>query len=59
MARHRTTHPRRCPECCEHGISLQRWCAWCAEIEEFGTCDFFVNGDEPSMPCEHLVTGAA
>jgi hypothetical protein len=55
----RTPHTKRCPECCEHGISLVWFCAWCAEIEEFGTSDFGVWGAELALPCEHSVAAAS
>jgi hypothetical protein len=48
----------RCAECCEHGVGLVWFCAWCAEVEEFGTSDFGVWGAEPAMPCEHRVAAA-
>lgn len=44
---------RLCPECCAHGIALVWFCAWCAELEEFGTSDFGVWGPELVLTCEH------
>lgn len=49
---------RPCRQCCEHGVALVWFCAWCAEIEEFGTSDFGVWGAEMVLPCEHTVAAA-
>jgi hypothetical protein len=49
---------QQCPECCEHGVALVWFCAYCAEQEEFGTSDFGVWGAEPALPCEHRVAAA-
>lgn len=54
----RKAHSRQCPECCEHGIALVWFCAWCAEVEEFGTSDFGVWGSEMVLPCEHSIAAA-
>ena len=48
-----------CPECCGHGVALVWFCAWCAELEEFGTSDFGVWGAEMVLPCEHAVEAVA
>jgi hypothetical protein len=53
------TDADRCPECCEHGVALFWFCAWCAEVEEFGTSDFGVWGVEMILPCEHAASAVA
>jgi hypothetical protein len=50
---------KRCPDCCEHGVAHVWFCAWCAELEEFGTSDFGIWGSQPAMPCEHSTIAAA
>ncbi len=48
-----------CPKCCEHGIALVWFCMWCEELEEFGSCDFGVWGNEMILPCEHRQAAAS
>jgi hypothetical protein len=55
----RISGSKRCPDCCEHGVALVWFCAYCAEIEEFGTSDFGIWGAEMVMPCEHRDVAAA
>lgn len=55
----RISGSKRCPDCCEHGVARVWFCAYCAEIEEFGTSDFGIWGAEMVMPCEHRDVAAA
>jgi hypothetical protein len=48
-----------CSECCEHGVDLVWFCAWCSELDEFGTSDFGIWGSETAVPCDHTTVAAA
>jgi len=43
----------RCPVCCEHGVSNEAWCEWCAEALEFGTSEYIVTEADLALPCAH------
>jgi hypothetical protein len=40
-------------------MALVWFCAWCAEIEEFGSSDFGAWGAQQVIACEHRSLAAA